>query len=64
MACLFHAYEKSYRNTSMRESTMCKSTEWPKNETSWYENIIARNFNSLRPSDAYMRQLTNHHWFR
>ena len=20
--------------------------------------------NSLRPSDAYMRQLTNHHWFR
>ena len=22
------------------------------------------NFNSLRPSDAYMRQWTNHHWFR
>ena len=21
-------------------------------------------FNSLRPSDAYMRQYTNHHWFR
>ena len=21
-------------------------------------------FNSLRPSDAYMRQQTNHHWFR
>ena len=21
-------------------------------------------FNSLRPSDAYMRQWTNHHWFR
>ena len=20
--------------------------------------------NSLRPSDAYMRQWTNHHWFR
>ena len=21
-------------------------------------------FNSLRPSDAYMRQWTNHHWIR
>ena len=28
------------------------------------EVAIGDNFNSLRPSDAYMRQLTNHHWFR
>ena len=25
--------------------------------------LICVKFNSLRPSDAYMRQLTNHHWF-
>ena len=25
---------------------------------------IATLFNSLRPSDAYMRQWSNHHWFR
>ena len=29
-------------------------------EISW-KNVIV---NSLRPSDAYMRQWTNHHWFR
>ena len=28
------------------------------------EDILQQSFiNSLRPSDAYMRQWTNHHWF-
>ena len=26
--------------------------------------LIQRWFNSLRPSDAYMRRQSNHHWFR
>ena len=26
--------------------------------------FMYRQLNSLRPSDAYMRQYTNHHWFR
>ena len=26
--------------------------------------VLCSNINSLRPSDAYMRQWTNHHWFR
>ena len=33
-----------------------------------YFNFFMRaqklDINSLRPSDAYMRQQTNHHWFR
>ena len=26
--------------------------------------ILANDFNSLKPRDAYMRRSTNHHWFR
>ena len=29
----------------------------------WYGAILSM-FNSLQPSDGYMRQLTNHDWFR
>ena len=29
-----------------------------------YLVAITEIVNSLRPSDAYMRQKTNHHWFR
>ena len=31
---------------------------------SHYLNQQGLVINSLRPSDAYMRQLTHHHWFR
>ena len=36
------------------------NSSWPLHKTPG----IRQPFNSLRPSDAYMRQWTNHHWFR
>ena len=37
--------------------------------TKWHKDVeeipgqFAMNINSLRPSDAYLRRLSNHHWF-
>ena len=42
----------------------CKINLFPKSVSQMIHIIKYSTFNSLRPSDAYMRQYTNHHWFR
>ena len=32
--------------------------------SAWKQWLFDEIINSLRPSDAYMRQLNNHHWLR
>ena len=37
---------------------------FPNHDTPKFSCIVYMRFDSLRPSDAYMRQYTNHHWIR
>ena len=49
---------KNYKNCKCGGRVRWMRIKWPK---SGYTAIL---LNSLRPSDAYMRQYTNRHWFR
>ena len=54
---------------SISRLLMCWRHKEPGHQQPWYLlrwTVLIRSphINSLRPSDAYVRQKTNHHWFR
>ena len=51
-------------NPTFRKTTPWLTIPVPQYTSFWRPGVLVGTLNSLRPSDTYMRQWSNQHWFR